>query len=275
MRIAPVGESHGAVDFLSPREGLLRGMAYGLRSRKSSLRGRVLPFARGTIYLYRDPRRDTAKITDFDGSFYPSFQEDLTAYSHGSLWAEVVWKTFASGGEGQEVFDLLARGYALLEKGVRHRELPTREIPAGRPGPAKSSGAGTPAEATASPRAAVQLLSMLLLWRYLTCLGVRPPLEICAASDQAIAPGEDRFYDRLEGTILCRERVQPGQTNVLPLPSGTARLLMASEQVSLERASQFPVTARTLDATRRFVTAAVQDTLQYPLKTLQAAASLL
>lgn len=242
MRIAPAGESHGAVDFLSPREGVSRAMAYGLRSRRSSLRGKVVPFARGTIYLYRDPRRDTAKITDFDGSHYPSIQENLTAYSHGSLWAEVVWRTFASGGGDQEAFDLLSRGYLLLEE----------QAPRGR--------------------ASMQLLSMLLLWRYLALLGVRPPLEICAASEKAIQPEEDRFYDRREGTIFSREWAAAGG---LPVPSGTARLLMASEQVSLERASRFPVTAATLEATRRFVTAAVQDAVQYPLKTLQAAAVLL
>ena len=38
LRISPFGESHALVDLLTPEEGLLPAVAYGLRSRRSSLR---------------------------------------------------------------------------------------------------------------------------------------------------------------------------------------------------------------------------------------------
>jgi recombinational DNA repair protein (RecF pathway) len=88
LRITPFGESHAMVDLLTPEEGLLPAVAYGIRSRRSSLRGKVVPFARGTAWLYRDPRQDRSKITDFDVDRYAlDLSSDLTSFYHANLWA--------------------------------------------------------------------------------------------------------------------------------------------------------------------------------------------
>ncbi|MCG8479854.1 MAG: recombination protein O N-terminal domain-containing protein, partial [Spirochaetales bacterium] len=99
LAIRSFGESHAMVDLLTMGEGLVPAVAYGLRSRRSSLRGKVVPFARGVAWLYRDPRQERSKITDFEVERYAvELQHDLSAYYHASLWAEVVWRTHAAGG---------------------------------------------------------------------------------------------------------------------------------------------------------------------------------
>ncbi|MDA3951615.1 MAG: DNA repair protein RecO [Spirochaeta sp.] len=141
IRISPFGEHHAMVDLLTAEAGLLPAVAYGIRSRRSSLRGKVVPFARGTAWLYRDPRQDRSKITDFDVERYAlNISADLDAYYEASLWAEVVWRSHASGEVGDEVFQLIATALTLLDD--------------------DPSGAG--------------VLGTIVLWRYLGVMGLQP-----------------------------------------------------------------------------------------------------
>jgi DNA repair protein RecO (recombination protein O) len=239
----PVGEIHASADILTSEQGMMRVMAYGARSRGGSLRGRVVPFARGTIFLYTEPRRETSKVTDFDVSRYsPVMQQDLVAYYHGSLWAEVVWRTHASGDIGSAVYDLLYRGLDLLEEDI--------------------SGTGQ------ERRSRVQLLSAILLWRYLALLGLQPDMNACGATDRPLAVAEDRFYNRREGMVVGAEWADAGMVGV---PRGTARLLNATREMELARVVELPVTPETLAATRVFVLSAIQDAVEVPLNTLRVA----
>lgn len=146
IRISPFGEHHAMVDLLTAEAGLLPAVAYGIRSRRSSLRGKIVPFARGTVWLYRDPRQDRSKITDFDVERYAlNISADLDAYYEASLWAEVVWRSHASGEVGDEVYRLIATALSLLDD---------------EPGAAGALGT-------------------VVLWRYLGVMGLQPdPREI-------------------------------------------------------------------------------------------------
>lgn len=141
IRISPFGEHHGMVDLLTDSAGLTPTVAYGLRSKRSSLRGKIVPFARGTAWLYRDPRQERGKITDFAVDRYAlNIAGNLDAYYEASLWAEVVWRSHGSGEFGGEVFNLLATALELLDD---H--------------PEESS-----------------LLGTVVLWRYLAVMGLQP-----------------------------------------------------------------------------------------------------
>lgn len=129
------------VDLLTPESGLLPAVAYGIRGRRSSLRGKVIPFARGTAWLYRDPRQERSKITDFDVARYSlNVVNDLDAYYEASLWAEVVWRSHASGDHGDEVFRLIDEALTLLD----------------------------------SDPTTAGVLGTVVLWRYLSIMGVQP-----------------------------------------------------------------------------------------------------
>ena len=243
LRVMPVGEIHAAADILTSEYGMMHVMAYGARSRRGSLRGRVIPFARGTIFLYTEPRRETSKVTDFDVSGYAlAMRQDLAAYYHASLWAEVVWKTHASGEMGGAAYDLLYRGLDLLEE--------------------PASGTGD------ERRSRIQLLSAILLWRYLAILGLQPDVNACSAGDRPLEVAESRFYNRREGTLVSREWADP---EMVAVPSGTVRLLNATREMELARTVDLPVTPQTLAATRGFVFSAVQDAVEAPLNTLRVA----
>ncbi|MFA7565564.1 MAG: DNA repair protein RecO [Alkalispirochaeta sp.] len=248
IRISPFGESHAMVDLLTPHEGLLPGVAYGLRGRRSSLRGKLVPFARGTAWLYTDPRQDRSKITDFDVDRYAlNLTADLDAYYEASLWAEVVWRSHASGSEGETVFRLLDQALDVLDR------YPTR--------------AGD--------------IGSVVLWRYLDLMGLQPDLDHCARSERPFRTGESRFYDQNEDVLVCAEWAAPEMGEI---DGPAAQFLEAVGRPDLDRddalfelltanpPAKLPSHSRGM--ARRFVVTAIQNAVSIPLNTLKVSGGL-
>ncbi len=228
------------MDLLTEDAGLVRARVYGIRSTRSSLRGKVVPYARGTAWLYTDRRRDSIKITDFEVQRYAvSLSENLAFYGHASLWAEVVWKTFGSGGEEARAYHLVVEGLDLLD-GVPRLEA-----------------------------SAVSVVSMTLLWRYLGILGVQPDLQVCASSERLFAAEEARYFDRRESVMVGREWAAADMFEVTP---GVVRLLGATAGLPLSGVAALAVTDATRLSLRRFILGAVQEAVDIPLNTLEVAA---
>lgn len=194
LRIVPFGETHASVDLLTAEEGLVPAVAWGLGARRSSLRGRVVPFARGTVWLYRDPRQERAKITDMQVDRYAlSASEDLGRYYHASLWAEIASRSLAAGGDpgaadGADAWHLMDEALDLLE---------VREVE-------------------------VKRISLLFLWRYLGLLGVQADPDSSVVTGRPFREGETRYFDRREGGFVGVTRAPAGAA---ALGAGAARLL--------------------------------------------------
>jgi DNA repair protein RecO (recombination protein O) len=243
LRISPFGESHAMVDLLTPDEGILPAVAYGIRSRRSSLRGKVVAFARGMVWLYRDPRQERSKITDFDVERYAlDLSDDLTSFYHANLWAELVWRTLASGDAGRAAYDLLLEGLDLLE----------------RPGP---------------DRAALgRQVGLGVLWRYLAILGLQPELDWCVLSERPFRDGESRYYQPGDGGLVAREWAGP---RTLLLSPGAVAFLRAATDRELPILTARILEAETLAQVRAVVLAAIQDAAESPLNTLSVAGGML
>jgi len=246
LRISPLGDTHAVADLLTPEEGLLRATVYGLRGRRSSLRGLVVPFARGTAWLYRDPRRDSVKLTDFSVERYALvLQSDLRAFYHASLYAEVLWRSHASGDGGSESFALIGEALDLLE---------------GTSVPGATSGAAPRDEAW------YRRLTVLVLWRYLAILGLQP--DLAGGDGGGHAAEGRRFYDPRESAIVGEEWADPG---MVELPAGAIRFLDRARGGSLAAGTEVRLAAEALAALRTVVLAAVQDAIHVPLNTLRVA----
>ncbi len=242
LRISPFGESHAMVDLLTEEEGLVPAVAYGLRSRRSSLRGKVVPFVRGVAWLYRDPRQERSKITDFEVERYALvLQHDLSAYYHASLWAEVVWRTHASGGDEPAVYRLIDDALSLIED----------------PSP---------------DRCDARLVGLSVLWRYLHILGVQPDLERCIVSDRALAEAEVRYYHRVEGGVVGEEWSSPSMVRIEP---AAVRLLSWIDERPFAAVRDLDIAEVPFDAARRFVLTVLQDVVAAPLNTLAVGGRLL
>lgn len=246
LRLRSFGESHAMVDLLSREEGLVPAVAWGLKSRRSTLRGKVVPFAQGTVWLYRDPRQERAKITDIEVQRYATeLQHDLTSYYHASLWAEVIWRTWASADAEGEVWAIFSRGLTLLDA--------ADVDPALRAARARQLGLG-------------------LLWRYLALMGLQPDLDRCAASERRLRPDEPRFYQGGAGGLVAAEWASPV---ALALPPRGVAFLRAAVEREPEILTARMLDPETLGAVRAVVLAAVQDAAEQPLNTLAVAGGML
>ncbi len=243
LRLSPFGESHAMADLLTPEEGVVPAVAYGIRSRRSSLKGKVVPFAQGRVWLYRDPRQDRSKITDFEVERYAlELQNNLTAFYHANLWAELIWRTHASGDAGAAAFALLAEGLDLIQ----------------HPGP--------------DSEARARQIGLGVLWRYLAILGVQPELDYCVASERPFQPREARYYQPGDGGLVTAEWAGPA---TLQLPHQGVAFLRAADERGLSI-----LTARILEPAvvariRAVVLAAIQDAVESQLNTVHVAGSVL
>ncbi len=90
------GENNKNVCLFSPDEGVFYSTLYG--GGKSKYKSLVVPFNRGTIWIYKDETKKLSKITDFDvKSYHLSFRESLFKTWAATLACELIIKTNGAG----------------------------------------------------------------------------------------------------------------------------------------------------------------------------------
>ena len=100
LRVKPSGESNREAWFLTAEEGIIKATVFG--GPKSRLRARVAPYHEGKLWIYRDPVRDSRKVSDFDVQLYRTGIRELyeRAMCSGAV-AETIL-AFSGGGYGGE-----------------------------------------------------------------------------------------------------------------------------------------------------------------------------
>ncbi len=89
LSLTGFGEGHREAALLTPSHGIVRAAVFG--GAKSRLKSLVSPWHTGTAWLYSDPVKKSAKITDFDVvSFRQGLRENLVRSWCASLCTEIV-----------------------------------------------------------------------------------------------------------------------------------------------------------------------------------------
>jgi DNA repair protein RecO (recombination protein O) len=114
LRVRPFGEANREAWILTSEEGLVRAAVFG--GPKSKLRAHVAPYHRGKLWIYRDPVRDSRKITDFDvQSWKPGIRESYERSSAAAAIAETILEGYGGGGPWEETFGLADASLEALE----------------------------------------------------------------------------------------------------------------------------------------------------------------
>jgi DNA repair protein RecO (recombination protein O) len=114
LRVRPSGESNREAWILTAEEGILRATVFG--GPKSKLRAHVEPYHRGKLWIYRDPVRDSLKITDFDvQSWKPGIRESYERSAAAAAMAETILAGYGGGGAWEEAFGLADASLDALE----------------------------------------------------------------------------------------------------------------------------------------------------------------
>jgi DNA repair protein RecO (recombination protein O) len=231
LRSRSSGESNREVWLLSPEEGVVRATVFG--GPRSRLRAHASPFNSGTIWLYRDPVRDSRKVTDFDVTAWrPGLRELYERAMAAEALAETVLASQGGGGNWKISFGLCCRFLDTLE--------------------------GTGAEFCGP-------VFVYFLWNWAALLGQRPPLACASCACESAADGV-LWYDRREGDFLCSRCAGLGGNGedaggLLSLGEGARRWLAAGENSGL---SGVPVS---FGEARAVVMAVMEDILGKRLPT--------
>jgi DNA repair protein RecO (recombination protein O) len=114
LRTRPSGESNRDAWFLTSEEGLLRATVFG--GPKSRLRAHVAPFHSGPLWIYRDPVRDSRKITDFDVQCWrPGIREQYDRTMAADALADTILSSHGGGGNWKAAFALATGTLDALE----------------------------------------------------------------------------------------------------------------------------------------------------------------
>jgi DNA repair protein RecO (recombination protein O) len=158
LRVRPSGEANRDAWILTAEEGLVRATVFG--GPKSKLRASVAPYHRGRLWIYRDPVRDSRKITDFDvQSWKPGIRESYERSSAAAAIAETILAAYGGGGSWEETFGLADASLGALE--------------------------------SADPKGCERIF-IYFLWNWAGILGIRPAIgetEYDDAGSESLGPG--------------------------------------------------------------------------------------
>jgi DNA repair protein RecO (recombination protein O) len=207
LRTHNSGESNREAWFLTEEAGLLKATVFG--GPKSKLRSHVSPHNSGKLWIYRDPVRNSRKVSDFDvRSWRPGIRELWERIMAASAIAETILSSQGGGGNWAEAFLTACRSLDALDD----------------------------SDGEFSGRIFIHFL-----WNWLDILGSRPDLEHCVSC--ACEPGGDRvlWYDGIEGGVFCADCARGRESGtLLRLGPGAGKWLRAaarSAPLELKRCS--------------------------------------
>jgi DNA repair protein RecO (recombination protein O) len=123
LRTRPSGESNREAWFLTAEEGLLQATVFG--GPKSRLRSHVASFHSGPLWIYRDPVRDSRKVTDFDvQNWRPGLREQYDRTMAADALAETILHSHGGGGNWKAAFTLAGGTLDALEEAADRQCLP-------------------------------------------------------------------------------------------------------------------------------------------------------
>lgn len=231
---------------LTADDGLVRAIAHGANTEKGKLRGSTVPFCSGRAYLYTNPATQSTKITDMDATeFFPSLRGDLKKFYTACLWAELILKTFASGGAAEALYDLFRSALVELDR---------------------------------RDTAGADLISVQFIWRFLGLSGSRPDLDICACSGEYLVPEEPAFYSRTENGFCAESHASTefeDDGQMIRWSSGALAYLRHTTAVSLLEALRATPPREALTTIKRVLYIIIQDLVEAPLNTIRTGSGII
>ena len=234
LRHSRMGEFHKRLELLTEEYGVINAVAHGAYKGKGKLTGVTEPLTSIMAYLYKEPVKNSYKITDaVCNNTFERIRTSLKRYYCASLIAELVLKSFGGGTHTSEVFNLVLSAFEALEE---------------------------------TPEALVHFVLFQFLWRYIWFQGFQPHIDTCNSCGKTIETNSPAYYYREYGVMVCGECKR---TNMVKLsPGGRAYLHYTSSQ-PFSRAVSVKTDTATREELKRFLFAMSEDIVETSLNTLK------
>ena len=233
------GDIHKSVTFISPDLGLLSAVAHGAYKGKSKLGGVTEVFSRVSFHLYHDPVKNSYKITDIElRETYEFLRGNLRKFYIGSLWSEVILRTFAGGGEYRKIYELLSQGLSVLN---------------------------------VCKEPEIDSILSLFLYHYIENLGYLPNFGECGNCGSRL-DRDKWWYLGKDGEIRCS---QCGNDQMPSLTPGARGYLSYASSRSFKELQKVNLDSRSSVELKRFMLFLVQHVIGAPLKSLKGSEGLI
>lgn len=285
LRAEEAGEGNRRLTIYAADAGIIWATAYG--GMKGKLRGLATPFNHGRVYIYRDPVRNSVKVTDFDvRSYFPAFRESLVKFYTVSLWAEFLMRSRAGGAGEIERLD--------PDRPAGRNPAAGAVAQAARAAPARPAGSGQGENGDPLFRLFVDCLyaldggaeelapylSVQFIWRAADLMGFGGPVDSCIACGSEIGENGIHWYSVAEGGFLCAacsggEGGERGFTGgwqagrFVPLDPGGARYLARTTGMELGQALRVHLGTESLLAVKRIAWAEAERIVDGPLRAIE------
>ncbi len=242
LSLKTFGEGHRTATLLLPEDEtgckIEHATLYG--GPKSKLRGLVVPYQSGRVWLYSNPIKNSTKISDFKVSEYRSgIRENITRIWCASLAAELAIKL-----EGNIDWDII--NYFLT--GISR-----------------------------SDENQCRLALIRFLWRLIIFSGLAPDIKACSYCEEEIEAletelpkcGKDYFYQAIENTLLCSTCIQKSNS-AFKLSEEALLYLYAIQYLSPKVSRDMAISEQAYAELKQFLFYQIQTIVNSPLKTLQS-----
>lgn len=207
LKAKAFSEADRKILFLSPELGLLDAFVYGTARGKSRLASGTDTLSGGLLYLYHDPVKGVYKVTDLKSSnLFLGIKNSLPKYYRALLWSEIIIKSLGGQDSSKVVFSLFHSCLEWLDK---------LESPA-----------------------ALDLINLQFLWRYLSYQGYTMGTEYCSSCGKKVEEREPVYLSRGENPFVCGGCTYPDSPSLNP---GTRRYLEKTGSLGLEQTLQFSI----------------------------------
>ncbi len=115
IRTYPLRDAHKIITFYTPDFGRVKAVAYGVKSPKSKLSGRLELLNHGMLLFNYRENRDLQNLSSFELiEGFDGIRDDFTRITYGCYLAELVDAIASEGDANPEIFHLLQNTYHVL-----------------------------------------------------------------------------------------------------------------------------------------------------------------
>lgn len=236
LSLTSFGEGHREACLFTEDNTLVRAAVFG--GAKSKLRSLVSPWHRGRVWIYSDPVKKTAKITDFDvQAFHEGIREDLVRTWCASLCTEIL--TRSHGIADWKLVNAFIDGIAVSSPDDCRRAL------------------------------------IRYLWRTLTVAGLNPPVDCCPQCGSGVnSENAVVYYSPHEDACVCLSCVGLDEKR-FPLSPEARSYLVSIACLKPTESRAIPLGLQAYTELKNFLFFLLSRMIDSPLKTLESGEGIL
>ncbi len=235
LSLRTFGEGHRSASLLLPENEngcqIVNATLYG--GPKSKLRGLVVPYHSGRIWLYSNPVKNSTKISDFKVKEYRSgIRDNISRIWCASLAAELAIKL-----EGNIDWNLINFFLTGISKSDENQ---------------------------------CRLALMRFLWRVIIFSGLAPDISSCSYCDENIDnKNKTYFYLPIENALLCKSCINKSNS-AFKLSQEACQYLYATQHLAPKISRDMQITESSYAELKQFLFYLIRTTVNKPLKTLES-----